>query len=340
MSFTWITIIFFLAMSACHGIAVHCVSWVDGTTTHIAALGGNKLHLADYQSGTIRNTTETSAPSGSTLAVGQWHGTPALLSANKSTLLRFDYSTREWVRLGDVPGKIREIHPMPDATAGALVLSGDTGAPSLINSAVWWVRWDKEFTCSRITAVKEHFRPWQLWWATPDGEPCFVAATYKSTMFAPFEHNCMFVFRWNAGNVEPRWLGSRLSRPYVDATHTDIRADGNTRMIAVEVTRDKGHGLSLYHAIGFGYEGEWRTESIPHLQRIAAFGNIVLCWGEEHGKQYTWQLTPKGKTYTLLPLLQAPPSLESITLLDAGHLAGWWDGAWHCLTLPVVNHQK
>jgi len=65
------------------------------------------------------------------------------------------------------------------------------------------------------------------------------------------------------------------------ALDADLHGDGQWRLVAVEVTRDGGHGLSVYRPIGFGYEGEWHSETLPHLDRVAAIGPVVLCWGRD-----------------------------------------------------------
>jgi len=229
---------------------------------------------------------------------------------------------------------IREILPLPHGESGALLLTGTPAVPAPADGAVWYARWQHKFYLTRLTAVKSIFRPWQLWWTRTRSEQRFAAASYKSTYFVPHEHNCMFVFSWQRHIATARWLGSRLSRPYVDATHADLRADGNWRMIAVEQTRDGGHALSVYHPIGFGYEGEWRmADPLPGLQRVAAYGNIVICYGENTADNVRWarQLVWDGKQYVLQPLDVVPPAPEALARLDDTHLSGYWDTAWHLL---------
>ena len=162
--------------------------------------------------------------------------------------------------------------------------------------------WGRRFSRSRVEAVKDYFHPWQLWWTKVDGKPCFAAATYKATPFVHFRHNCMFLFNWLGQAAEKRWLGSRLSRPYVDATYAPLRGDRQWRMVAVEITRGNGRGLDVYHPIGFGYEGEWRSDDIPGLQRLASFGEVVLCWGRnDNGTALCWRLLRSLTTTGCVP---------------------------------------
>ena len=226
------------------------------------------------------------------------------------------------------PAPIREILPLPHDAPGALLLTGTSGDPAPADGAVYCARWPRRFACARLPAVKAIFRPWQIWWTRTRGEQRFAAACYKSTYFVPVKHNCMFVFSWQRQVASPRWLGSRLSRPYLDATHADLRGDGNWRMVAVEVTRDGGHALGVYHPIGFGYEGEWRqTDPLPGLQRVAAYGNIVLCFGTDAGGPWARQLLPDGEQYRLQALRETPPTPEALARIDATHVAGRWMAA-------------
>jgi hypothetical protein len=268
------------------------------------------------------------------LAAGCWQGEPALLAARGAALLRFDLASRAWTALGDLPAPIREILPALDDSPRALILTG-TGADQVPrDGALWWAKWPGKFTCPRVAGVQGAFRPWQLWWTRAAGERRLAVATYKATPAMQFEHNCMFVFAWQDGEVDPRWLGSRLSRPYIDATHADLRGDGNWRMVAVEVTRDGKRGLGVYRPIGFGYEGEWRTQAVAGLQRVVACGDVAVCWGRDAaGKPLAWQLLPVGEAYRLAPLNPAPPAPQALVRLDAAHLAGWWDGGWHVIRL-------
>ena len=188
---------------------------------------------------------------------------------------------------------------------------------------------------SRVTAVQDGTNPWQLAWTRAQGEQRLACTTYQATPSVNFKHNAMFVFAWTGRDAEPRWLGTRLSRPYVDAAHADLHGDGQWRMVAVEVAADGGHSLGVYRPIGFGYEGEWRGETVPGLERVAAFGALVLCWGHDaNGAPRAWQLRPTPDGYRLLPLSLAPPALEMVAPIDATRLGGWWNGGWQIITLP------
>jgi hypothetical protein len=52
----------------------------------------------------------------------------------------------------------------------------------------------------------------------------------------------------------PKWLGSRLSRPFDDAVLGDLDADGRDELVAVEHTREGQLEIAAYHWRGFGFE--------------------------------------------------------------------------------------
>lgn len=335
MRLAWSTITFLMLAMATQAIAPRTAAWTVGQTTYLAALTDEQLHLGQLTATGIDDLGALPAKDLSTLAAGKWNDTAVLLAARQQTLLRLDTANKAWIELGTLTAPLREILPSTDGKPGALLLTGTPGDLVPKDGAVWWADWTQAFTCTRLAAVKENFRPWQIWWTQNDTEQRFAAATYKATQFAPFEHNCMFLFTWKDGDAEACWLGSRLTRPYIDATHADIRGDGQWRMIAVEETRDNGHGLGVYIPIGFGYGSEWHTETILGLQRVAAYGNTVICWGHDmQNRPCAWQLLPDGDAYRLSPLTLSPPSPEAVAYVSESHLAGWWGGAWQSITLP------
>lgn len=330
-----VVLLLLLATVGAQALAPRAACWRADGVCYLAALDAGRFHLARWSGAGVTGVASLPAYGITTLAVGSRVGAPVLLAARGRTLLRFDLARRRWIPLLSAPTVIQEIHPDPQGSSHALLLTGTSADRTINKSAVWWVGWGRRVTQSRVTAVKDYFHPWQLCWTRVHGKPCFAAATYKATPFVHFPHNCMFLFDWLGQQAAARWLGSRLSRPYVDVTHAPLRDEREWRMVALENTREHTNGLDIYHPIGFGYEGEWRNDDIPGLQHVASFGPIVLCWGQTaSGAAQCWRLLPLSEGYRLLPLPTAPPSLATVTLLDHDHIAGWWLGGWHVLELP------
>ena len=326
----------FLALSSvAAAMAPRAASWHVNNMVTLAALDGEVLRVAFLEKETPEELYTLPAKDISTLAAGIWRNEPVLLAARGRTLLRLNHSGRRWETLGKAPAPIREIAPSPDGSAGAMLLTGSPGGTIPPDGAVYWASWPRRFRCTRVKAVKDTYRPWQLCWTRAGEEQRFAAATYKATTFMDFEHNCLFLFTWQGNKAEACWLGSRLSRPYIDVTHADLRSDGYWRMVALETAQEGGYLLSVYRPIGFGYESEWQlTEVMSDLSEVAAYGNIVLCReAESTGTEAcAWQLLPEQEGYRLQPLPASPPALKAVARVDDGHLA-WWDGAWRCISL-------
>jgi len=319
-------ILFFLSLGGWAAPRAAC--WEADGGRWCAGLEGAKLHLGRVTAAGIEDAGAIPADGLTTIAAAPI----GLLGARGTALLRLDLPAKRWVELGALPAPILQLLP---GDGGAMALTGVAGHPVPAESAVWWVRWTPAFAAARVEAIGDNDHPWQLWWATVDGERRLAAAAHRATYYARFPHHCMFLYAWQDGKATPRWLGSRLSRPYRDAAHADLRADGRTRLIALEETRDGGLGVSVYAPAQFGYTGEWRTEALPGLERLAARGSAVLCLGKDDaGKARAWRLRATDDGYQLALLPEAPPSLDVITTIDDARLAGWWEGAWHLFTAP------
>ena len=334
MAWIYACLVCWLFAGQAWAFAPRAACWRAGGTVYVAALEGGQVRVARVAGERIEEIGVFPARDITLLADGQWHGDGVLLGARGAALVRWDIASSRWVTLGSAPGPIREMLPAGGTTASGVLLTGHDGTPVPSDGAVYWCSWKTAFTCARVQAIKDYYHPWQIWWSGVAGERRLAVATYKATKFAPFAHNCLFLFAWKAGDAEARWLGSRLKRPYVDAAHADVRRDGNVRLAAVEITRAGGRGLSIYAPIQFGYAGEWHSEDIPGLERVAAFGLHLVCWGHDaHHQPCAWQIMLDGDSYRLDPLPVAPPALEMLAAIAPEQLAGYWNGAWRVIGL-------
>ncbi len=318
-------------LSSAWGLAPRVALWRAGSAPMLAALDGGRLHFARMQPTGVQDAGAMPAAGVTTLAAldGQ------LYAARGKRLQRLAWQMKRWRTVGVLPMPIREILP---AAHGLYLLTGWAGVVPA-HGVVWWVHM-RPFACRRVVGVKDDFRPWRLWWA---GDRLAVA-TYKRTKYAPFLHNCLFLFDVRGAATQPHWLGSRLSRPYVDAAHADLRGDGVIRLAAVEKAEAGGLGLSVYTLIQFGYQREWKTEAIPGLERVAAYaGQTLLAFGHDaQSRPLAWRVLPDGDGYRLYPLPVTPPAPEAATLVynqTGASLDGWWDGQWRQLFIsPSPAH--
>lgn len=108
--------------------------------------------------------------------------------------------------------------------------------------------------------VPASWKPWKLMVADVDGDGRreIVVGVYKSTRFFPKPHNCLFIYAWDGRRAHPKWLGSSLSRPFVDFAFVDTDGDKEEELAAIEMKRDGRLCLALYSWNGFGFTVDWR----------------------------------------------------------------------------------
>ncbi len=111
-----------------------------------------------------------------------------------------------------------------------------------------------------LSAIK----PFELQLGDIDGDNQNEIAiqVFKTAKFHPVEAKRPFFYRFSSGNLEPVWLGSRLSRPYKDFILIDIDEDNMEEIIAIEVLEDGSYILAKYDWKGFGFELSAQSESI------------------------------------------------------------------------------
>jgi hypothetical protein len=114
--------------------------------------------------------------------------------------------------------------------------------------------------------VPARWRPWKLLAGDVDGDgrPEIAIGVRKSTPYYRTRHNCLFIYGVVRGRIRARWLGSRLSRPYVDFALVRNLAGRAARLAAIETAYAGRRRLAIYIWSGFGFRlersvGEWRT---------------------------------------------------------------------------------
>lgn len=89
-----------------------------------------------------------------------------------------------------------------------------------------------------------------------DGQAEVVFAVYKKARFHPVLANRPFVFEWDGRRFIAKWLGSRLSQPFLDLALKDLNADGVCEIVALEQQRDGSQRIMSYRWNGFGFTTE------------------------------------------------------------------------------------
>ena len=88
-----------------------------------------------------------------------------------------------------------------------------------------------------------------------DGRPEVAVGVWKKAQFHPVFDNRLFIYAWEKGMIFPKWLGSRLSSPFLDFNFWDSNHDGLTELIALEYQKDGLKRIMAYEWTGFGFRG-------------------------------------------------------------------------------------
>jgi hypothetical protein len=78
---------------------------------------------------------------------------------------------------------------------------------------------------------------------------------HKTTRFDPVPGWRPFVYTLREGRWAPKWLGSRVGHPLLEASF--VRTPAGPRLLTIESFAPGAAGLTLYRWRGFGFWGEW-----------------------------------------------------------------------------------
>jgi len=99
--------------------------------------------------------------------------------------------------------------------------------------------------------------PWRVHIADVDGDSNkeLSVGVYKKARLDPVMAKRPFLYNWDGKTIFPKWLGSRLSRPFDDYFFCDINDDSVDELISIELTDNGGKLINVYRWKGFGFEG-------------------------------------------------------------------------------------
>lgn len=115
----------------------------------------------------------------------------------------------------------------------------------------------------------EALNPWKVQVADIDGDGIkeISIGVYKTAKFHPVMEKRPFIYNWDKEGLSPKWLGSRLSRPFDDYIFSDIDQDGMEELISIERLSNGRKVINSYKWKGFGFEGMGESRD---FQEIAA----------------------------------------------------------------------
>ncbi|HEY8500416.1 MAG TPA: hypothetical protein VIL89_07340, partial [Clostridia bacterium] len=120
----------------------------------------------------------------------------------------------------------------------------------------------------------KNLNPWRIHVADVDGDGTkdLSVGVYKEARFDPVMANRPFIYNWNGKTIYPKWLGSRLSRPFDDYIFCDLNDDSVDELISIELADNKSKLINVYGWKGFGFEGIAESPLFEDISHISAAG--------------------------------------------------------------------
>jgi hypothetical protein len=145
--------------------------------------------------------------------------------------------------------------------------------------------------------IPAKWRAWKVQVADVDGDGIeeIVVGVHKTTRFYREPHNCLFVFGWDGQKAFPKWLGSRLSKPFVDFAFAQLDGEAGEELVSLEVTRSGDRCLVVYSWCGFGFVGDWQSQSFARA-RLARTGSGQVILASPRAERV---LVREGESYRL-----------------------------------------
>lgn len=113
-------------------------------------------------------------------------------------------------------------------------------------------------------------KPWKMQVCDVDGdlEPEISLGVFTVSAFHGDTAKRPFIYNFKQGNLYPKWLGSRLSKPFLDYIFCDIDSDGLDELISIEVLPEGKKDIIAYRWKGFGFEGIGGSKVFDNISQI------------------------------------------------------------------------
>lgn len=153
-----------------------------------------------------------------------------------------------------------------DGTMEKLVLSGT-------QDKVYYKYLDiysKEKQIMKIDLSK--IKPWKVQTCDIDGDGKkeISIGVFKTARFHPVLAKRPFIYNWDEEGISPKWLGSRLSRPFEDYIFADLDLDGMDELIAIENLQKGTKLINSYKWKNFGFEAVAESSEYEDIMGLKA----------------------------------------------------------------------
>lgn len=147
-----------------------------------------------------------------------------------------------------------------------------------------WKKYGREVIIYSVEEEKEIYRkdfselnPWKIVIGDVDGDKIddISVGVYKKSPLHPVMAKRPFIYSFIDGKLEPKWRGSRLSKPFIDYTFFDIDKDGIDEIISIEILQDNKKVINTYKWKGFGFEGFIQSKAFDDIKDLSREEGII-----------------------------------------------------------------
>lgn len=116
----------------------------------------------------------------------------------------------------------------------------------------------------------EGLKPWKIQTADVDGDNKreLSIGVYKTARFHDVEDKRPFLYNLHPEGLSPKWLGSRLSRPFTDYVFGDVDQDGSDELVSIEFLSSGEKVIHAYRWKGFGFESAGESPPFQDISQI------------------------------------------------------------------------
>ncbi|WP_313757963.1 hypothetical protein [Tissierella sp.] len=156
-------------------------------------------------------------------------------------------------------------------------INGDDIDYLVILTGSRWRKFGKEVIIFSLEDMKEiyrrnfsEFKPWKIAIGDIDGDGKYEVSVgmYKKSPLHEVMAKRPFIYSFENGRLEPKWRGSRLSKPFTDYNFYDIDGDNIDEIISVEILENNRKIINTYKWKGFGFEGYLESKDYEDIKEL------------------------------------------------------------------------